>query len=158
MRLDVQRVLVLQAAQQPAARARDAQRVQRQVLVLRHPDRYGLEVLEERRTAQVMPARSDPALHAGLVPRGELAQLDAAGQRRAKIAYQGAEVDAMRGGEVDRGAVGLRGVIDADHLHRQLVLAYQALCGDPGRRLALADQRVAVEVGLAAMPTRTATR
>jgi len=65
----VERVLVLQAAHQPAARAGDPQRVHRQLLVLGHPDRHRLEVLQERGAAQVTAARADPALQPRLVPR-----------------------------------------------------------------------------------------
>jgi hypothetical protein len=76
MRLHIERVLVLQAAHQPPARSGDPQRVHRQVLILGHPHRHRLEVLQERRTAQVPPARPDAALQPGLVPRPDLTQLD----------------------------------------------------------------------------------
>ena len=80
----VQRVLVLQAAQQPPAGAGDLQRVDRQVLVLGHAHADRLEVLEERGAAQVAPARPDAALDAGLVARAELAELDAGAERRGR--------------------------------------------------------------------------
>ena len=81
LELLVERVLVLQAAHQPAAGAGDLERVERQVLVLGHPDRDRLEVLEERGAAQVAAARPDAALDAGLVARADLAQLDPRRQR-----------------------------------------------------------------------------
>ena len=104
LELLVQRVLVLEAAHQPAARAGDAHRVERQVLVLGHPDGDRLEVGQERGAAQVPPAGADAALHPGRVAGGELAQLDPAVQGRAQVADQGPEVDPVRRGEVDRGA------------------------------------------------------
>jgi hypothetical protein len=58
----VQGMLVLQAAHQPAAGAGDAHGVDRQVLLLGHPHRDRLEVLEERGAAQVAAARADAAL------------------------------------------------------------------------------------------------
>ena len=104
LELLVQRVLVLEAAHQPAAGAGDAHRVERQVLVLGHPDGHRLEVGQEGGAAQVAPARTDAALDPGRVAGRELAQLDPAAQGRAEIADQGPEVDPVRRGEVDRGA------------------------------------------------------
>lgn len=153
----VQGMFVLQATHQPAARAGDAQRVEREVLVLRHPDRHRLEVGEERGTAQVTTARADAALHARRVAGGELPQLDPAVQRGAQIADQGTEVHPVRRGEVDGRAVaaGLRrgqDVVDGHHLHRQAVLADQPLGGHLRVGLAPAQQLVAVQVVLAGQP------
>src|SRR6266704_2260732 len=61
LEVHVQGVLVLQAAHQPAARAGDPHRVDREVLVPGHPDRDRLEVLQERGAAQIPPARPDAA-------------------------------------------------------------------------------------------------
>ena len=96
----VERVLVLQAAHQPPARPRDPHRVDRQVLVLGHPDRHRLEVLEEGGAAQVAAARADPALQPRLVPRADLPQLDPGLEPAAQVADQRAEVDPVRGAEV----------------------------------------------------------
>src|SRR5262249_28772392 len=76
----VQRGFVLEAAQEPAAGARDSHGVDRQVLVLGHAHRHRLEVLQERRAAQVTPARADPSLQPGLVSRPHLPQLDPPGK------------------------------------------------------------------------------
>src|SRR5690606_21685737 len=65
----VQRVFVLQATHQPPAGPGDLQGVQRQILILGHPDTDRLEIDEERGTAGVAPARPDPALDSRLVPR-----------------------------------------------------------------------------------------
>src|SRR6202034_4036255 len=99
LELLVERVLVLQAAHQPPARPGDAHRVHRQVLVLGHPDRDRLEVLEERRAAQVPPARADAALQPGLVARADLLQLDPGAHPRGQVADERAEVDPVRGAE-----------------------------------------------------------
>jgi len=69
-------MFVFEAAHQPAARAGDAQRVERQVLILGHPDGDRLEVVEEGGAAQVAAAGADAALDAGRVARGQLPQLD----------------------------------------------------------------------------------
>src|SRR4051812_19140342 len=119
-------MFVFEAAHQAAARTRDAERVEGQVLVLGHADGDRLEVGEERGAAQVAAARADAALHTGRVAGGELAQFDAAVQGGAEIAYEGAEVDPVRRGEVDRraraaGAGLVQHVIDGDDLHRQVV-------------------------------------
>ena len=98
----VERVLVLQAAHQAAARPGDAQRVDRQLLVLGHPHRDRLEVLQERGAAGVPAARADAALQPGLVARADLPQLDPAAQPGGQVADQGPEVDPVRRAEVDR--------------------------------------------------------
>ena len=161
LELLVQRVLVLEAAHQPAAGPGDAQRVERQILVLGHPDGHRLEVGEEGGAAQVAPARADPALDPGRVAGGQLAQLDPAVQGGAEVADQRPEVDPVRRGEVDRGAAAGTGVrlaehvVDGDHLHRQLVLADQPLGGDLRLRLAPAEQLVPAQV-LVGRPGRPA--
>ena len=127
----VERVLVLQAAHQPPARPGDAHRVHRQVLVLGHPDGDRLEVLEERRAAQVPAARADAALQPGLVARADLLQLDPGPQPRGQVADQRPEVDPVRGAEVEGEHVGVGHVVDRDDLHRQVVLADQPPGGHP---------------------------
>ena len=127
----VQRVLVLQAAHQPPARPRDPQRVHRQVLVLGHPDRHRLEVLQEGGAAQVAPARPDPALQPRLVPRADLPQLHPGLQPPAQVADQRAEVNPVRRAEVDDEHVLESEVVHRGDLHRQLVLPDQPARGQP---------------------------
>src|SRR5262249_18498645 len=74
--IDIQGVLILQAAHQPPARACDPHGVDGEVLVLRHPDRDRLEVLQERGAAQIAAAWADPALQLRLVPGPDLPELD----------------------------------------------------------------------------------
>ena len=131
LELLVQRVLVLQAAHQPPARPGDPQRVDGQVLVLGHPDRHRLEVLEEGGAAQVTAARPDPALQPGLVPRADLPQLDPPAEAAGQVADEGAEVDPARRAEVHGENRRLVDVVHADHLHRQPVVADQPPGGDP---------------------------
>ena len=130
--LVVQRVLVLQAAHQATAGARDLHRVGREVLVTGHPHRHRVEVDEEGGAAGVAPARSDPALDAGVVARGELGEHHLAVERLRDRAHELAEVDAAAGREVDRGGgastlVTDVGPVDSADLHGQLVLADQPL-------------------------------
>ena len=84
------------------------------------------------------PHVPDPALHPGRVAGTRAA---AARSARAGVAPrspdQGAEVDPVRRGEVDRRPARRRRrrrstIVDADHLHRQLVLPDQPLGGDLG--------------------------
>jgi hypothetical protein len=121
----VQRVLVLQAAHQPPACPGDAQRVHRQFLVLGHPDRHRLEVLEERRAAQVTAARPDPALQPCLVPGADLPQLNPRPQPAAQVTDQRAEVHPVRRAEVDDVHVLRADVVHRDDLHRQRVFPDQ---------------------------------
>jgi hypothetical protein len=128
----IQRMLVLQAAHQPPACPGDPQRVDGQVLVLRHPDRHRLEVLQERGAAQVTAARPDAALKPRLVPRPDLAQLDARLQPAAQVAHQRAEVHPLRRAEVDDERVLRADVVHRGELHGQLVVPDQPLRREPG--------------------------
>src|SRR5690606_35613124 len=82
---------------------------------------------QERRAAQVAAAGADAALEAGLVAGADLAELDAGLDAAGQVADEGAEVDAVRGREVDlEDVVGVE-VVDPDDLHREVVLADEAL-------------------------------
>ena len=92
----------------------------------------------------------------------ELPQLDPAGVA-GQVADERAEVDAVRRGEVDDDVLVESPsveVVDADHLHRQVVLADQPLGDDPGLGPAPAVALVAgqVLVGRAARRTPAARR
>ena len=126
----VERVLVLQAAHQPTARARDPHRVDRKVLLLGHPNGHRLEVLQERGAAQIAAAGPDAALQPGLIPRADLAELTARAMAR-EVADEGTEVDPVRCAEVDGEGVGDGYVIDRRHLHGQRMGPDEALGGDP---------------------------
>src|SRR6266566_3557403 len=77
LELDVRLVLVAQTALEPPAHAGELRGVERQALLLRHPDRHGLELLQPRGAAQLAPARADPARHLARVEgRLGLDQLD----------------------------------------------------------------------------------
>jgi hypothetical protein len=78
-------------------------------------------------------------------------------QGRPEVADEGAEVDPVRRGEVDRrpgaaGAALVQHVIDGDHLHRQVVRLDQLFRGDLGLGLALAQHLVAAQIVLLGHP------
>src|SRR5262249_47148559 len=117
---------------QPAARAGDPERVHRQVLVLGHPDRNRLEVLEERRATEGAPARPDPALEPCLVPGSDLPPLHPPGHAAGPVTDQRAGIDPMRGAEVDGEYRWRADVVHSDNLHRQVMLADEPAGGHPG--------------------------
>src|SRR6185437_3584672 len=86
---------------------------------------------QERRAARVATAWADAALHAGFVTCTKLTQLDARIQRARKVAHERTEVDAPGCAEVDDEAVVRIEVVDADNLHRQLVLPHESLRSNP---------------------------
>src|SRR6266478_3094681 len=86
LELDVGLVLVAEAALEPPAHAGELRGVERQTLLLRHPDRHGLELLQPRGAAQLAPARTDPARNLGLVARADLLHVDARAQQLAQLA------------------------------------------------------------------------
>ncbi len=117
LELLVKRVLIPQTAHQPATGTTDLHGIQWKILILGHAYGDWFEVREERGAAQVTPAGADPALDAGAVPGGKLAQVDAGSQRSGEIAYERSEIDSMVGTEVDgEHAVGLD-VVDSDDFH-----------------------------------------
>src|SRR5262245_4825457 len=97
-------MLIFEAAHQPTTRTGDAHRVEREILVLGHPDGHRLEVGQEGRATQVPSAGPDAALNPGRVAGGQLTQLDPTLQGRAKIAHQRPEVNPVWRGEIDGGA------------------------------------------------------
>ena len=121
--LDVELVLVLEAAEQPPATARDLRGVEREVLVLgeREIDR---PQLGEPGGAAVLPATAPDAGEAGgLVADPDLPQLDAGAEERGEIADQCPEIDPLLGGEVDGELVPVPLPLGVAHLHHEPVVA-----------------------------------
>src|SRR5262245_51134269 len=116
LKVDIQRVLVLQAAHQPPARAGDPHGVDGEILVLRHPDCDRFEVLQERGTAQVAAAWADTALQLRLVPGADLPELDLRAQTSGQVADESPEIDSMWRAEVDDQLPSGRDVVDSDDL------------------------------------------
>ena len=144
----VQGMLVLQAAHQPAAGAGDAHGVDRQVLLLGHPHRDRLEVLEECGAAQVAATRADAALEPGLIAGADLPQLDPGPELAGQVADQSPEVDPARGAEVHGEGVAAGHVVHRRDLHGQLVGADEPLGRDPALGPAAAAGLVPLQVFL----------
>ena len=72
----IERVLVLDTAQQPPARAGDPQRIRWQVLQLRHPQGDRFEVFEEGGAAQIPAAAAKAAGQPRSVTGADLAEID----------------------------------------------------------------------------------
>ncbi len=146
LELLIERMLVPQAAHQPATGTADLHGVQGKILVLGHPYGDRFEVGEEGGATQITSAGTDATLDPGTVAGGELTQVDTGSQGPGEIAYQRAEVDSMISAEVDgEHAVGLD-VVDADDFHGQIVLTDQPLRRDPRLRSAAPGDRVPFEV------------
>src|SRR5437773_1166037 len=125
LELDVRLVLVAQAALEPPAHAGELRGVERQALLLRHPDRHRLELLQPRGAAQLAPARADSARHLGLVARADLLHLDARAQQLAQLAPQVAEVDPLLAREEEGDLARVEGRLGLDQLDREVPAAHQ---------------------------------
>src|SRR5881392_439307 len=125
LELDVRLILVAQAALEPPAHAGELRGVERQALLLRHPDRHGLELLQPRGAAQLAPARADSARHLGLVARADLLHLDARAQQLAQLAPQVAEVDPLLAREEEGDLARVEGRLGLDQLDREVPAAHQ---------------------------------
>ena len=90
-------VLVAQTAHESAAESRDLQGVEREVLLLGHADRHGLELAPEPHAAQLLAAVAQPADHPRLVAHADLAHVDARVEPAREVADQVAEVHALLG-------------------------------------------------------------
>src|SRR6202011_5030320 len=100
--LDVELVLVAQAAHQAPARAGDLRRIERQTLILGNAEIDGSELGEPRRGAILASAAAYAIQSLGLIAHPDLFQLDAGAEERREIAHQVAEIDALVGREVER--------------------------------------------------------
>src|SRR5437867_12794942 len=125
LELDVGLVLVAQTALEPPAHAGELRGVERQSLLLRHPDRHRLELLQPRGAAQLAPARPDPARHFGLVARADLLHLDARAQQLAQLAPQVAEVGPLLAPEEEGDLARVEGRLGLDQLDREVPAAHQ---------------------------------
>src|SRR5881396_608124 len=125
LELDVGLVLVAQTALEPPAHAGELRGVERQALLLRHPDRHRLELLQPRGAAQLAPARPDPARHLGLVARADLLHLDVRALQLAQLAPQVAEVGPLLAPEEEGDLARVEGRLGLDQLDREVPAAHQ---------------------------------
>src|SRR5512143_2952583 len=119
--LDIEVVLVVEAAQQPAAGAGDLRRIEREVLVLGDGEVDRPQLGKPAGAAILPAAAADAGEPSRLVARPDLAQLDARPEDGGEVAHQGAEIHPLLGREVQRELAAIplpRGVGD---LHRQVV-------------------------------------
>ena len=121
---DIELVLVLEAAEQATASARDLAGVEGEMLVLGEPQVDRRKLLEPRRAAVLAAAASDAGQPRGLVADADLPELDAGAEQRGEVPDEGAEVDALLRGEVDGELVPIPLPFGVAHLHHQVVRAH----------------------------------
>ena len=121
--------LVLQAAHQPPAAARDLRRVEGQVLVLCHFDRNRREFAQPGVAAQRPAAAPDAAEQLRLVADADLPELDARAENAGQVLHELAEINPSVGREIEENLAVVKGVLRLDELH------VEPSCGD----LLLAD-------------------
>ena len=97
--------------------------IERQVLLLGHADGDRLVVPGEQRAAEAAAARTQPADHAGLFARSDLAQLDAHLEGLGQIGHERAEVHPLVGVEAEGDLLPAEGDVGAHQLHVEAVLA-----------------------------------
>ena len=97
-KLLVGRLLVLYAAQQPAAVSAHLAGVERNALFLCHSERNGLELVQEFLAAERSAADSDSAEHFRLVAHAYLTKLYANLEDTCKALYKLPEINALGGG------------------------------------------------------------
>ncbi len=117
-------MLVLEAAEQATAPARNLGRVQREALVLGEPQVDGGELGEPGRAAILPAAPPHTGETCGLVADADLAQLDPGLELPGQLADQVAEVHPLLGREVDRELLAVPLPLGVADLHREVVGAH----------------------------------
>jgi len=88
-------------------------------------DRDRVERLQEGRAAQGQAAGPDPSPHLGLVPRSHLPHLDADRVFHGQVGDQPAVVDPSLGSVINGDLSAIEGLLGADELHGQVLVAGQ---------------------------------
>src|SRR5688500_2775893 len=122
--LDVELVLVAQAAHETPARAGDLRGIQRKALVLRDTEVDRAKLRQPGSGAVLTAATPDAVEPLCLVTNADLLQLDAGAEERREIADEVAKVDALFGGEVEREFFPVPLPLCVGELHRQAVGTY----------------------------------
>ena len=123
---------IFQAAHQPAAASGDFGRIEGQVLILRHLDRYGCKFAEPGVAAQGPAAASDPAEQLGFIPHADLAQLNPGLENAGKILHQFTEIDTPVCRKIKEHFTVVKCILRPDELHIQPALP-DLLPADPVR-------------------------
>jgi hypothetical protein len=114
-------MLILEAAEQAAAPARDLGRVEREVLVFGQAEINGRQLLEPGGAAVFPAAATDAGQPGCLVPHADLPQLNPGAEQRSEIAHQRSEIDPLIGREVDGQLVPVPLPLGIAHLHHEVV-------------------------------------
>ena len=130
-------LFIFQAAHQPAAGSRNLRRIQRQVLFLRHLDRYRLEVPKKCSAAQLSPADPNASQHPCLIPHADLAQFDPHMKDTGKVLDQASEIHPSVRRKIKQHLGPVKRVLGIHHLHVELMLAH--LFPADAKRLLLPD-------------------
>src|SRR5258708_7119917 len=93
--------LVDETALEASAHAGELRHVEREVLLLRHPDRDVRELVEPRRAAELATAGSDAGEDLGLVARAKPADLDPRAELRRELDAERGKVDPGRLGRIE---------------------------------------------------------
>ena len=123
---------IFQTAHQPAAASGDFGRIEGQVLILRHLDRYGCKLAEPGVAAQRPAAASDPAEQLGLIPHADLAELNPCLENAGKILHQFTEINAPVCRKIKEHFAVVKCILRPDELHIQPALP-DLLPADPVR-------------------------
>src|SRR5205085_10792124 len=135
--LDIELVLVAEAAHEATARARDLRGIERQALILRDAEIDGTQFRQPGARAVLPPAAPDTIESFGLVTDADLLQLNARPEHRREVADQITEIDALLGREVKRELFPIPLPLGVRDLHDELI-CLDALHRLPARVLILA--------------------
>ena len=115
-------LLVLEAAHEAAAHARNLGGIEGEILLLGHLDGHGLEIAHELRAAHGTAAQAQAAHHLGLVAHADLLELNAGLEHGRQILDQGSEIHAAVGREIEQNLAAVKGVFHAHQLHFEVMV------------------------------------
>ena len=116
-------LFIFQTAHQTAADTADLHRIQREILLLRHLDRYRRKIRQKRLAAQRPAADADSAENLGLVAHTDLPQLDTRLEHRREIAHQLTEINPSVRGKIIQHLIVIKCIFRTDQLHWKPVLS-----------------------------------
>src|SRR5258705_520117 len=126
--MDVDLVLVAQAAHQAAARAGTLRGIEGQPLVLRDAEVPRPQLRQPRSGAVLASATADAIQSLGFIAHADLLQLDPGAEQRSKIAHEVAEIDPLVRSEVERELLAIPLPLGVRELHAEVVGANALHC------------------------------
>ena len=122
-------VFIGQTAQQTIADPGYFGRIERQILLLGHLDRYGIKVFNKRGAAQFTTAGTDTAEHFRFMPDTDLAHFNPGPKLLNQVFDQSPKINPAVGGKIKNHLAAVEITLDPNKMHVQIMLVNQKRTG-----------------------------